>query len=43
MLKREKVIKMDDFVTYQSVYDFQDDRVEDIQKNLWPKLVKAST
>lgn len=43
MQKREKVSKLEDFVTYQSVYDLTDEYVDDVQKNLWPKLVKAAT
>ena len=42
MPKRSKVQKMDDFVTYQSVHDMTEERVEDVQKNLWPKLMKAA-
>ena len=43
MQKREKVTKLEDFVTYSSVYDLTDEYVDNIQKHLWPKLVKAAT
>ena len=38
MLKREKVIKMEDFVTYQNMHDLKEENVDEIRANLWPKL-----
>lgn len=43
MLKREKVVRLQDFVTYNTVHDLKEGDVEDIRSNLWPKLRQAAT
>lgn len=43
MMKREKVAKLDDFVTYEAVHELNDAFVDEAQGNLWPKLIKAAT
>jgi len=42
MQKREAVIKLDDFVTYSSVHELTEERVEDMRSVLWPKLKQAA-